>query len=430
MSQATPAVPAPQNPLTPAAPLVPTSGGERIVSIDVLRGVVLLGILVMNIPFMGWPEAWAMDGPRFADDTPLALGLWFVADVFTNMKMMSIFSLLFGAGVVMVADRAIAAGRPPAKLHYKRMGWLLAIGLVHAFLMWYGDILVGYALIGSIVYLLRRLPIRWLVAAGSASLMVSLLATLAFAGLFALWKQGDPSGYAEFDFYETALIPGEIEAYRGGPGAQFQVRWPSALAFILFIGPMMFYWWSGGMMLLGMAAMKARVITGARSSGFYAAMLGVGFGIGLPLASGLAWLKIQPSSGDGVHAMLMFAAHYVPTVFMVCGWVGLVLLLCKQPWFAKLTYPLSCVGRMALTNYLAQTLLVTLIFYGHGLGYFAKLERPAMYAIVLGVWTLQLIWSPLWLACFRFGPMEWVWRSLTYLRLEPMRKRAASGGGA
>ncbi len=425
MSQLPPHETSPIPSPTAGSPLAPTAGSKRIVAIDVLRGVVLLGILVMNIPFMGWPEAWAMDSPRFTDDTGLELTLWFLADVLANMRMMSIFSMLFGAGVVMVAEKAIAAGKSPAGLHYRRMGWLLVFGLVHAFLMWYGDILVGYALIGSVVYLLRRLPVGWLIACGTASLLVSTVATLGLAGLFLMWKHGDPSGYAAFDFYERDLIPGEIEAYRGGVVAQFHERWPAALTFILFVGPVMFYWWSAGMMLFGMAAMKARLITGERPTKVYAAMVAVGFGIGLPLASAVTWYKLAYGSGDGAQTMLLFAAHYLPTVCVVCGWVGLVLLLCKQAWFAKLSYPLASVGRMALTNYLSQTLIVTFLFYGHGFALFAKLERPTMFGIVLGVWALQLVWSPLWLSRFRFGPMEWVWRSLTYGRLEPMRRRAS-----
>jgi uncharacterized protein len=418
--------PSPSTPSpAPGSPLAPTAGAERIVAIDVLRGVVLLGILVMNVSFMGWPEAWAMDSPQFTDNTGPELALWFMADVLVNMRMMSIFSMLFGAGVVMVAEKAIAAGKSPAGLHYKRMFWLLVFGLVHAFLMWYGDILVGYALIGSIVYLLRRLPVRWLVACGAVSLGVATAVTLGFAGLFLLWKHGDPSGYASFDFYERDLIPGEIEAYRGGVVAQFHERWPAALMFIVFVGPTMFYWWSAGMMLFGMAAMKARLITGERPTKVYAAMAAAGFGIGLPLASAVTWYKMAYGTGDAAQTMLLFAAHYLPTVFVVCGWVGLVLLLCRQAWFATLSRPLASVGRMALTNYLSQTLIVTFLFYGHGLGLFAKLDRPAMFGIVLGVWALQLTWSPLWLSRFRFGPMEWVWRSLTYRRLEPMRRRAA-----
>ena len=426
MSQSNPVVPGQSPPPTPTpgSPLAPTAGAQRIVSIDVLRGVVLLGILVMNIPFMGWPEAWAMDSLRFVDDRPVERGLWFFAEVFANMKMMSIFSLLFGAGIVMVADRAIAAGRSPAGLHYKRMFWLLVIGLVHLILMWYGDILVLYALVGSVAYLLRRLPVGWLVALACVLLGVVFVIWLGFAGLMLMLEQHDPAEYAAFEMYDLAEIEGEIAAYRGGPLDQLAHRGPSALFMVLLLGPMLYFWWAGGMMLLGMAAMKSRLVTGAWSAKAYASMLAVGGFVGVPLAAGLAWYKLTSASDRPEMAFLLMAAHFVTTLLIVPGWIGLVMLLCKQGWFAKLSHPLACVGRMALTNYLSQTLIVTFIFYGHGLGKFGSMERPGMYAIVLGVWALQLVWSPLWLRWFRFGPMEWVWRSLTYLRLEPMRKHA------
>jgi uncharacterized protein len=192
---------------------------------------------------------------------------------------------------------------------------------------------------------------------------------------------------------------------------------------MLFFGPFMFYWWSAGMMLLGMAAMKAKLITGAQPAKVYAAMAAIGFGLGLPMASVITGLKLAMASSSDVEAMLLFVAHYLPTVFVVTGWVGLVLLICRAHVLARFLHPLGCVGRMALTNYLSQTLIVTFVFYGHGLGYFAMLDRPKMALIVLGVWLLQLVWSPIWLARFRFGPLEWLWRSLTYGRLEPLKKK-------
>lgn len=431
MPQAGPGTVHADRPLPVGSPLAPTAGAQRIVAIDVLRGVVLLGILVMNVSFMGWPEAWAMGPLRHPDGTVAERALWFVAEVFANMKMMSIFSLLFGAGIVMVADRAIAAGRSPAKLHYKRMVWLGVIGFIHIFFMWYGDILLTYAMVGALAYLMRRLPVRWLVGLGFGLLGIALLITLAFAGLFALWRMGDPAGYAELDMYSHDGVLSEVAAYRGGPVAQLRHRVPAALMMLLFVGPIMFYWWSGGMMLLGMAAMKTRLITGELSSAVYTKLLGLGLFVGLPMGAALAGYKLYATPASihtapgGITAMLEQSCHYLTVVPIVCGWIGGVLLLCKQPWFAKLSHPLACVGRMALTNYLSQTILVTFIFYGHGLGYFAKLQRPAMFGIVLGVWALQLAWSPLWLARFRYGPMEWLWRSLTYARLEPMRRRAA-----
>ncbi|MFI4862531.1 MAG: DUF418 domain-containing protein [Phycisphaerales bacterium JB063] len=405
---------------------MPTAGRDRIVAIDVLRGVVLLGILVMNVSFMGWPEAWALDPLVFRDDTAGERGLWFLAEVFANMKMMSIFSLLFGAGIVLVAERTAAGGKSPAALHYKRMAWLLVFGLCHLFLFWHGDILAIYALVGSVVFLLRRLPVRWLVVVGLGFIGITFVIWLGLGAVVALLEQHDPAAAAEINTYDAAGIAVEIENYRGGPLSQMRSRLPAGVFMLVFLGPVLYYWWPAGMMLLGMAAMKSRLITGQRTAGVYAGMLAVGLVLGVPSAGALAWLRLENTVPAPSMVFFLMVAHFVTTLLMIPGWVGGVLLLCKQPWFRKPAYPLACVGRMALTNYLAQTVVVTFIFYGHGLGYFAKLERPAMFAIVLGVWALQLVWSPLWLARFRFGPMEWVWRSLTYLRPQPLLRRAAT----
>jgi uncharacterized protein len=191
---------------------------------------------------------------------------------------------------------------------------------------------------------------------------------------------------------------------------------------------MMFFWRALGLMLIGMALMKLDVFAAARSTRFYGWMLLIGLGVGLPIVIFGAFEQIAHAF-DPVYQMLAGAHYnYAGSVLVSLGYVGLVMLVVKGGAMRGLTSRLGAVGRMALTNYLAQTLICTSIFFGWGLGYFARVERKWLPLCVVGVWLLQLLWSPWWLARFRFGPAEWLWRSLTYGHRQPFSRSALSAG--
>jgi uncharacterized protein len=177
-------------------------------------------------------------------------------------------------------------------------------------------------------------------------------------------------------------------------------------------------------MLIGMALFKWGALTAQRSRRFHWILMGTGLGIGTPL---VIYGILRDFTAGWSYDYSMFLGsqfNYWGSIPMALGYVAIVMLICKSGLWEKLVRRFAAVGRMALTNYLLQTIICTTIFYGHGLGLFGRVERPGQMAIVVGIWILQLVISPLWLSRFRFGPAEWLWRTLTYLKMQPMRRRA------
>ena len=396
----------------------PTGAGGRIASLDVLRGFALLGILVMNIQLFSMPSAAYQNPAAFGDLTGINLGVWTFSHVFFSQKFLTLFSMLFGAGVCLFADRIEARGGRPVKWHYRRMGWLLAFGLAHAYLLWAGDILVTYAICGCLVYLLRRRGPRTLVVAGVASLLVTSL-LLVLAGSALTVPEIPEEAISEIRrgwTPDASELDAEIAAYRGGWSEQQPVR--AAEAFGIHVGLLPFFavWFCAGLMLIGMALYKGGILSAARDDRFYARLAAVGLLAGLPLVAFGVWWNF---AGDWAWQRSMFFGSLFNTwgcIPVALGYLGLVMLAVRRGFLPGLQTRLAAVGRMAFTNYLLQTVLCTTIFYGHGLGLFASAERYQQLLIVFGVWALQLWLSPIWMRRYSYGPLEWLWRTLTYGR--------------
>ncbi len=401
----------------------PIPESQRIVSIDVLRGVAVLGILVMNI------QAFSMIGAAYMN--PTAWGnlegvnwwVWYLGHLFADQKFWTIFSMLFGAGIVVMTARYGATGRSAAGVHYRRMAWLLVFGLLHAHLLWYGDILYFYALCGMVAYPFRRLPPWALIGLGLVAISIEYGVSL---GCGALLQAGVIPVEEMMDDWNPP--PGaaslEIAAYRGGWLDQMPHRVATAAFFETFLFLFFIGWRTGGLVLIGMALYRIGVFSAARSRAFYWALVGLA-----ALAVPVIMYGVRRNFEEGWDLKYSFfqGTHYNmwASLFVALGWVGLVMLVCKSEALRPLTRPVAGVGRMALSCYLMQTIICTTIFYGHGLGLFAHVERWQQLLIVLGVWAFLLVAAPLWLSRYRFGPFEWLWRSLTYWKLQPMRREAA-----
>ena len=399
----------------------PVAQTARIDAIDVLRGVALLGILVMNIQLFAMPQAAYFNPTAYGDLEGANLYVWVTGRMFADQKFMTIFSMLFGAGIVLMAGRAEARG-DFRRVHYRRMGWLLAIGLLHAHLLWSGDILFLYAVCGMLVYPLRRQPPGRLLVLGAATLLVASAIFAAYALSLPCWTEEVRAEVTGSTWQPTpAVIDAELAAYRGGWLAQQPARSAAALGaqtFLLFTWGL---WRAGGLMLIGMALFKHDVFSARRPARFYAALIAVAVAVGLPLQA----YGIALDFGQGWPLSSLFVGVqfiYWPSIAVSLGFVGLVMLACRTAALRRLTRPFAAVGQTALTNYLLQTVLCTTIFYGHGLGWFGSVDRVGQVGVVAGVWAVQLIASPLWLRRFRFGPAEWVWRSLTYGTRPPLRR--------
>ncbi|MPY87829.1 MAG: DUF418 domain-containing protein [Luteitalea sp.] len=412
-------------------PSAPVSEPERQLPLDALRGFALLGILMMNIRIFSMPFAAYFNPTAYGSLDGANYWVWFLSHVFFDQKFMTIFSMLFGAGIVLMTGRAEARGDRPAVRHYRRMFWLLVFGLIHAYGLWYGDILVLYALCGLWVFLLRSRSPRTLLIVGALVLVVGSL--LSIGGYFGI-QQLPPGEVAEIERHMVRPVPEdlarEIANYRSGWWGQMPDRVTRSLEFQLQVSVLWGLWRAGGLMLIGMALFKQGVFTGRASQRLYVVFVAGGALIGLPL---ILWgmRTTQLRGWDSLEAFFIEGQwNYWGSLFLSLGYVGLVMLVATRGIFNRLIARLAAVGRMALTNYLLHTIICTTVFYGHGLGYFGSFSRTDQALLVIGVWVLQLVVSPIWLRHFAFGPFEWVWRALTYGHAPPFRRattQAASG---
>ncbi len=430
---------------TPPPRLGPAIGGDRFVAVDVLRGVAVLGILAMNIYAFAMPFLAYGNPLLYGGSTGLDLATWFFTHIFFDQKFLPAFSMLFGAGLVMMFERAEERGAKMTAIYYRRNLWLLLFGLVHAYLIWFGDILVNYALLGLVIFFFRRRQPRTLLIVGSVLLILGLVVGYLMGGYFAgvaseaveltaardAGETLEEEQAAKLEAWDQGMrtfmqptpedVTQDIEAHLGSYSEIVVHRVPTVVMMQVFGFLTFAAWRVAGLMLIGMALMKWRVFTAQRSRRFYLNLLAWGYGLGLPLAVLSAW-DLNRHAFDPIDMFkgsLIF--NGVGSVGVALGHVAVVMLAVKQGWLIGFTARLAAVGRMAFTNYLSHSLLLTPIFYGYGLGLYGRIDRFAQMGVVLAVWALQLWWSPLWLRHFRFGPVEWLWRSLTYWRRQPMR---------
>ncbi len=404
----------------------PLALAKRIQSLDVLRGFALLGILVMNVQSFSMPGAAYMNPTAWGDLAGANLAAWLLSHVLADQKFLTLFSMLFGAGVCLFAERAEARSGRAAAVHYRRMFWLLAFGLAHGLFLWMGDILVPYALCGCVVYLLRNLSPRKL-----ATLGVCVFSVSTFLYLLSGWAlhYAPPEAAADIASSwapDAASLQAEVAAYQGGWAAQQAYRLRGLFEMYAWGLPLNVLWRCAGAMLIGMAFYKWGVLSAARSSRFYGRLAAIGLGTGLPvIAAGLWW----NFSGDWIWQRAFFTGsqfNYWGSMGVALGYLGLVMLAVKKDVLPGLQRRLAAIGRLAFTNYILQTVLCTLLFYGHGLGLFGMVERALQLVVVFGVWLIQLWLSPLWLRHFSYGPLEWAWRALTYGRFPEMRLRKSA----
>jgi uncharacterized protein len=390
----------------------PTS---RIVALDALRGAGILGILAVHIQSFAMPLAARSNPTAYGDLGGGAGAVWLATYVLADGKFIAVFAMLFGAGVAMQAARHDAGGRPAALPHYRRMAALLVIGMLHAYLLWYGDMLVTFAACGSLVFLHRDLAPTRLFVAGMAHLAVAPLLSSALA-----WSTPEVLAQAVSASSPEALAR-EVAAYRGGWLLQQTHRVPTAWGFQTAYFALHGVWQTCGLMLLGIGLYRTGVLTGERPARWYAALAAGGFGAGVPLMLLAAHRSF--AHGWDLRDSMLVGVHldYWGDVLVGLGWVGAVAWLSRRGLVPR---PVVAVGRTALSNYLLATLLCTTLFYGHGLGLFGSVGRVGQLSIVALVWTIQLVVSAWWLGRFSTGPAEWALRWATQGRKVELRLTA------
>lgn len=405
---------------------------ERIATLDIVRGVAVMGILAMNIVAFAMPFQAYMNPTAFGMESGADLGSWLVSFIFIDGKMRGLFSFLFGASTLLVIERARASGLSPAGVHYARMFWLLVFGLLHFYFIWFGDILAAYALAGLILFLFRNLSVRALIVWGAVFVAIQclLFAALGLGALYLSQAAADPGATAEIvegwrsmqEGFATLAGPdlaAKLAHFQGPYSGLVHQRliedWMAPFTGILFFG-----WETLGYMLLGMAALKSGFLRGEWPLARYRKVALIGFGIGVPAYAALAWLLVRSNfSVEMIFAIVMGATTpFRP--FMIVAIAALIVILTRKG--GPLVDRIAAAGRAAFTNYLGTSLLMTTLFYGYGFGLYGTMSRVELWLPVLAMWALMLLWSKPWLDRFRYGPFEWLWRSLSRHRLEPMRK--------
>jgi uncharacterized protein len=427
-----------------ASTLSPVAEAERISSIDVMRGVALLGIALMNVVFSGLPFAADWNPKVGGGATGLNLGAFFLQYVLFDGKMRGLFSMMFGASTYLLIGRldGRGAGLRAAEIYYRRILWLMLIGLVHAYLIWHGDILYPYALLGLVLLPLLRVRPRNLLITAEVML---LLMTAGDVGK-GFYIRTTHDGAMQADKADAARKPltddqkaartewQEIGKYFSPSaedlrkekavysGSYFNLVAKRAVILFKEWHAMPFYldnWDMFTMMLVGIAFIKTGVLGAERSFVFYWRLLAVSYGISLPIGAFAAWKSWQQGF-EPMQTVFTFSTYQLGRVGMTLGHAALILLLCKYGVWPAMRARLAAVGKTALSNYIAHSLIYGLVFCGYGFNLFDKLQRYQLYYVVLGMWIFSLVWSPIWLQHFRFGPLEWVWRSLTYWKRQPM----------
>ncbi len=417
--------------MTTTSALDPIAASERIEAMDVLRGFALLGILLMNIEAFVGPLAAALDGLN-----PALTGVDRTVDaaiyILVQGKFYLLFSLLFGMGFGVMMQRAATRGSAFGALYLRRTLALLAFGVVHLLLIWSGDILVAYALIAlPLLLIFRSVPVGHLPywALGLYALTLLMVAGFSAIGILAqieptiaavmqeeLRKEGEKM---------ARLIVAEPAAYGSGSYAQAVVQraWDAAvmLPYTLLLGGQIL-----AMFVLGAwFARSGAIAHPQRRPRLYAALRWVALPVGVGLMLISFWMvptvavdRMDLTSGI---AVLLFMTASPLMSFGYLAWI--------LRWMDSAARPslrwLAPAGRMALTNYLGQSVICTLVFYGYGLGYFEQLPRAWQVPFVFVLFAMQVLASRWWLARFRYGPAEWVWRAVTYLRWPAMRVPAS-----
>jgi uncharacterized protein len=429
-----------------STPLAPTEHEERIGMLDTTRGIAVLGIVVMNITGFGLPNAYD-DPTNWGGSDGTNLAVWLIAALFFEGTMRGMFTLLFGAGALLFLQRHAARnpGLLPADLFFRRTMWLIAFGLVNAYvLLWSGDILYYYGVIGLLLFVFRNVAPRKLLA---ASAVIMILQTAVSVSEWHDYKDASDAAAAAQLARSSGKVLTEQQAEAIDTFARINEQFKPSRedlqkeidrvqkSYVSALGKVaaeswhfetVFFFQHGlgeclGMMLLGMALLKYGVLSGKAPRRVYATLVLVGYPLGLAvnLFETTSLVRDHFSVQALMDSYLTYDLGRIPTTL---GHVGLIGLLYRLPALSGAMRALAATGQMALTNYLSQSLICMFLFTGAGLALYGRLERHELYYVVLAIWIVQLIWSPLWLRRFRFGPAEWLWRSLTYWKKQPMRQ--------
>jgi uncharacterized protein len=426
--------------------LQPTAKSERISAMDIIRGISLFGILLMNIIIFGLYKAY-FDPTNNGGATGYNLTVWWMNTLFFEGTMRGMFSMLFGAGVLLFTSRKSESmeGTVVTDLFFRRLLWMLLLGVIHCYLLlWGGEILYSYAIVGMFAFSFRHLKPKNLLIGATIILLIATafwvkdyfkykdafekvtVANTKKINGQTLSKEDSTSiekwnGFVKEEKVTPEQLKQEMDARSKGYWSVVMHKLPvnqyMETAFLYFIN----FWDTLAMMLWGMAFFKLGILKGNRSNRFYWLMAFIGYGIGVT-TNYFEGSHIVSSNFSILSINKTYMTYHLGRIPTACGHIAVIMLFVKSGFLPLLQKALAAVGQMAFTNYITQSIICNFIFLGYGFSMYGKLQRYELYYIVFSIWVFQLIVSPIWLKYFRFGPLEWLWRSLTYWKMQPMRK--------
>ncbi|WP_417620431.1 DUF418 domain-containing protein [Parasphingorhabdus sp.] len=405
---------------------------QRYLEMDALRGFAVMGILTINIAAFAQPEMAFVNPLLSSHSSDLDIASWAANFVLFDGKMRGLFSLLFGASTALVIERAVASGQSPAKVHFSRMAWLAVFGLAHFFFLWIGDILFLYAGSGCVLFLFRHWSAERLIKWGVIAYTIGAVLLIAGIGSMLLVLQEAGQAHPPQEvldelakiYKDLGTLPASVAAETARHQGSFleilnyklseQWDWPIQN---LTLGPIE----TIPLMMIGMGLYRNGFFLGHETHATYLKIAQRMMAVGLAFFIILAAIAYAQDFNTIWMMNITQAWSMLPRLLMIIGYVALLILVVQRYQNSVMIQRVAAAGRAAFSNYLGTSIVMTFIFYGWGLGYFEQFGRFELQLFVLAAWALMLFWSKPWLMRFRYGPLEWLWRSLARLHLQPMR---------
>nr|WP_166176427.1 DUF418 domain-containing protein [Altererythrobacter segetis] len=412
-----------------------TTNGDRILTLDLIRGFAVMGILSVNIVGMAMIEDAYFYPPAYGFHSDGDKLMWALNSIFVDGRFRALFSMLFGASLTLVVTRAVEAGKKGWQVHYPRMIALLLFGCIHYYVLWWGDILMNYALVGMIAYLFWRLRPSLLVLAAIVALGLSYVPPVIF-GLTQIHKiaegmqPGAPPALqakAKRAFAQITPAPAEIERDKrehDSLAAHIRASTQGETALEPWTSVYGYGIETLGLMLLGIALFKSGFLTGDWTRRSYVIVAATCLGGDLLIQAYAAYVSVK--SNFDPFTFMPWTRIYLNPLHAIgaIGYAALIMLVFSQR--SAVADRFAAVGRAAFTNYLGSTIIGTLLFYGTFGGLYGQLSRGQVWLFVPVIWGVMLLWSKPWLDRYNYGPFEWAWRSLARWKLQPMRKGSRS----
>ena len=408
------------------------SASQRYLEMDALRGFAVMGILLMNIIGFSMPEMAYINPVVYGGtDTPDIIA-WFSSYLLVDGKMRGLFTFLFGASLILICERAESKGESTAKAHFTRMFWLALFGLAHFFFIWWGDILFLYAVVGCGAFFMRQWSteklIRWAIIIYIGGFVAYTASMGSLFYLQAAAEAAGPGSETDRQYQDTMaafapsadFIAAEVSRYLGSYSELLRHRvveqWFAPLGVILQNAAETLPF-----MMFGMALYKNGFLTGSWETSRYRRVARWSLLAGLAILTPIGILIVARNFEPLLTLNAVMAWSIPSRLLMTIGYFAVLILFIQKFSSSRLIRRVAAAGRVAFSNYLGTSLLMTFIFYGWGLGYYGSVGRAETYLFVIGVWTLMLLWSQPWLTRFRYGPLEWLWRSLAKAQVQPMQ---------